>query len=71
MTETPYHTHNGIDSPLIDRSINGVVTPQSGAGTPATNAKIPRFIGDLYVDTGGDLYFAYSPTSWQLLKNGP
>jgi hypothetical protein len=71
VTEFPYHTHNGVDSAPVDRTANGIVTPQSGAGTPSSSQKVPRFIGDLYVDTGGTLYFAYSLASWQILKNGP
>lgn len=41
------------------------LVPLSGTGTPASHSLVPKFIGQIYINTSGpDIYMATSLTNW-------
>ncbi len=64
INETPYHTHNGIDSPRLDHPIISF-----GGAAPTST---PFKIGDIYVDkTAAKVYIATGNSSaadWTLIN---
>lgn len=54
-----YHTHNGMDSPFIDRDANNISNIFKGTDTPTNTKTVPKKIGDKYIDTTNrKVYFA-------------
>ena len=58
---TSYHTHNAVDSTLINRIANKLPIAVYGSGAPTST---PLAIGDIYVDT------AASPTKKVYVATG-
>lgn len=73
QTPVPFHTHNGTDSPKInkvDLNANGkVVVAENGTGAPGHT---PSDIGLIYCDTsGGKVYISTGTSSssdWKILN---
>ena len=62
------HTHNGIDSPLVNKQANALPEVTRGIVAPAN---LPKQVGDIYCDTtAGKVYIATGLTlaSWKILN---
>lgn len=56
---TSYHTHDAVNSPLINKNINKIANIFTGADTPTATSTVPQKIGDMYIDTAArKVYFA-------------
>ena len=68
MNDNLFHTHNGLDSRLIDKQANSLLEVTRGIVAPVN---MPKQIGDIYINTATNkVYIATSlaVVGWQILN---